>query len=78
MAEQLHLFDIPSPCVGICELSEKGYCKGCYRSRDERFQWLSLNNAQKENVLRLCRQRRYRAQKSDILPDEHSSQIDLF
>ncbi|MEM8220530.1 DUF1289 domain-containing protein, partial [Morganella morganii] len=53
MAEQLHFFDIPSPCVGICQLNEKGYCRGCYRSRDERFQWLSLSNAQKENVIRL-------------------------
>ncbi|MEM7851989.1 DUF1289 domain-containing protein, partial [Morganella morganii] len=33
MAEQLHFFDIPSPCVGICQLNEKGYCRGCYRSR---------------------------------------------
>ena len=23
MAEQLHFFDIPSPCVGICQLNEK-------------------------------------------------------
>ncbi|MQC11038.1 DUF1289 domain-containing protein, partial [Morganella morganii] len=45
MAEQLHFFDIPSPCVGICQLNEKGYCRGCYRSRDERFQWQSLSNA---------------------------------
>ncbi len=66
MAEQLHFFDIPSPCVGICQLNEKGYCRGCYRSRDERFQWLSLSNAQKENVIRLCRQRRYRAAKRGL------------
>lgn len=78
MAEQLHFFDIPSPCVGICQLNEKGYCRGCYRSRDERFQWLSLSNAQKENVIRLCRQRRYRAAKGDTLPEAPSGQLDLF
>ncbi|PIE45069.1 MAG: hypothetical protein CSA45_04375 [Gammaproteobacteria bacterium] len=58
--DQLELFPIPSPCIGVCESNNRGYCKGCLRSRDERLHWLSLNGLQKHNVLRLCRLRRQR------------------
>ncbi|MEX6366709.1 DUF1289 domain-containing protein [Providencia huaxiensis] len=57
MAEQLEFFDIPSPCRGICQVNEQGYCRGCYRTRDERFNWLKFSDPEKRNVLRLCRQR---------------------
>ena len=26
-----------SPCIGICEIDESGYCIGCGRSADEIF-----------------------------------------
>jgi predicted Fe-S protein YdhL (DUF1289 family) len=42
------------------------------RSRDERFQWQQLSDGQKQEVLRLCRQRlmrKLRANKS-ITPEE--------
>ncbi|MCH1919134.1 DUF1289 domain-containing protein [Shewanella sp. A3A] len=58
--EQLAFFEIPSPCIGICQTDERGYCKGCMRSRDERFGWLNLSNAQKEEVVRLCKDRKRR------------------
>ena len=58
--EQLAFFEIPSPCIGICQTDERGYCKGCMRSRDERFGWLNLSNAEKENVIRLCKDRKRR------------------
>ncbi|MCK9790363.1 DUF1289 domain-containing protein, partial [Providencia rettgeri] len=57
MAEQLEFFEIPSPCRGICQSNEQGYCRGCYRTRDERFNWLKFSDTEKRNVLRLCRQR---------------------
>lgn len=57
MAEQLEFFPVPSPCRGICQSDERGYCRGCMRSRDERFNWQNFTNAQKQEVLRLCRQR---------------------
>ncbi len=57
MAEQLEFFPVPSPCRGICQSDERGYCRGCMRSRDERFNWQHFTNAQKQDVLRLCRQR---------------------
>ncbi|ENU1226416.1 MULTISPECIES: DUF1289 domain-containing protein [Providencia] len=60
MAEQLEFFEIPSPCRGICQSNEQGYCRGCYRTRDERFNWLKFSDSEKRNVLRLCRQRHLR------------------
>lgn len=55
--EQLDFFDVPSPCVGCCQVNNRGYCKGCYRSRDERFYWQQMTADQKIKVIKLCRQR---------------------
>ncbi|ADO48435.1 DUF1289 domain-containing protein [[Enterobacter] lignolyticus] len=57
MAEQLEFFPVQSPCRGICQSDDRGYCRGCMRSRDERFHWQNMSDAQKQEVLRLCRQR---------------------
>lgn len=57
MMEQLEFFEIPSPCIGVCQTDARGYCKGCLRSRDERFNWLEFSAAKKTDVIRLCRQR---------------------
>lgn len=61
---QLEFFEIPSPCIGVCESNNRGYCKGCLRSRDERLYWLKLGPAEKRDVLRLCEQRRARIEKA--------------
>ncbi|WP_407333193.1 DUF1289 domain-containing protein [Enterovibrio sp. 27052020O] len=55
--EQLDFFTVPSPCIGVCQVNNKGYCKGCFRSRDERFHWNDFNSEQRRNVVRLCKQR---------------------
>lgn len=55
--EQIELFQIESPCRGVCESSSKGYCKGCLRSRDERFHWHEMNDTEKRQVIQLCRSR---------------------
>lgn len=57
MAEQLEFFPVQSPCRGICQSDDRGYCRGCMRSRDERFNWQNMSDAKKQEVLRLCRQR---------------------
>ncbi len=57
MPEQLEFFTIPSPCRGVCQSDARGYCIGCFRSRQERFDWIRMNDNQKKEVLRLCRQR---------------------
>jgi len=57
---QLEFFDVPSPCIGICQSDEKGYCKGCYRTRDERQHWITLASDDKQKVIKRCIQRRKR------------------
>ncbi|MDZ7278587.1 DUF1289 domain-containing protein [Pantoea eucrina] len=63
MPEQLEFFPVPSPCRGICQTDARGYCVGCLRSREERFNWMQFTDAQKREVLRLCRQRWLRLHK---------------
>ncbi len=55
--QQIEIFEIPSPCKDICEVNNRGYCKGCYRSREERFGWNSFSNVEKKQVISLCQQR---------------------
>ncbi len=54
-SEQLEFFAIPSPCIGICNFDEKGHCKGCMRSRYERFNWINLTPDQQLHIIKLCR-----------------------
>lgn len=68
--EQLEFFDIPSPCVGVCQNNARGYCQGCFRTRDERFYWFQLNNTQRRLVLRACKIRRHRSiKKQEASPE---------
>ncbi len=57
---QLELFQIPSPCIGICQNGTHGYCQGCFRSRDERFGWMKLEDEHKRKVIKLCQMRKRR------------------
>ena len=74
--EQIEIFEIPSPCKGICQVNNRGYCKGCYRSREERFAWNSLNNQQKRKVISLCQQRykRFLASKKKKSEEQSNNQ----
>jgi len=57
---QLEFFEVPSPCVGVCQSDEKGLCLGCMRSRKERQDWKTLNNDDKQKVIKRCIQRKRR------------------
>lgn len=57
---QLEFFDVPSPCVGVCQSDDKGLCKGCYRTREERQNWITLDNDNKQKVIKRCISRRKR------------------
>ncbi len=48
MAEQLEFFPVQSPCRGICQSDERGFCRGCFRSRDERFNWNKMSDGEKQ------------------------------
>lgn len=60
--EQLEIFPLQSPCIGVCEVNNKGYCKGCLRNREERFNWLTMTQTQQQEVMRLCRGRKARVE----------------
>lgn len=62
--QQLEFFEILSPCIGVCEANNRGYCKGCFRSRDERLYWLKFTETDKRHVVRLCQQRKARVLKA--------------
>jgi len=53
-----------SPCINICSLDEQGYCRGCYRSREEIAAWSSMGPARQWEVLRSLEERRPDARKS--------------
>ncbi|WP_077343342.1 DUF1289 domain-containing protein [Pseudocolwellia agarivorans] len=57
---QLEFFDVPSPCVGICQLNDKGQCLGCFRTRVERQTWTNINSDEKQKVIKRCIQRKKR------------------
>lgn len=79
MQEQLEFFDIPSPCIGRCEMNTQGYCLGCFRNRQERFNWPTLGQQEKRNILRLCRQRYLRNRvKGGEKREGENNQLDLF
>ena len=83
--EQLEFFKAPNPCVGVCTVDDKGYCKGCMRKREERFNWLKLTTKEQLHVIKLCQQRYRRkvaqakGEATNIVSEESASlQRDLF
>jgi len=58
MQNQIELFAVENPCIGVCQSNKKGYCFGCLRNRTERQLWLKMTNEQKREVLRLIVGRR--------------------
>lgn len=56
--QQVELFPVPNPCVGVCQSNAKGYCMGCLRSRVERQKWNEMMPAEKMKVLDLCKLRK--------------------
>jgi len=81
--DQLEFFDIPSPCIGVCEANSKGFCKGCFRSREERLYWLEFSTEQKRQVVRLCQSRlarvlRARQEAARRQQTDSDTQSDLF
>lgn len=79
---QLEFFTVPSPCIGVCQSGPKGYCKGCFRSREERLYWLQIDDATRKVILNAC-QRRKRYYQRKIRQDSGAEgprpvQTDLF
>ncbi|MER2491034.1 DUF1289 domain-containing protein [Catenovulum sediminis] len=72
--QQASLFEIEveSPCIGVCESGPRGYCRGCLRSREERFYWPKLTAAQKIQVISLCEMRRKKLNSKKMKEKEQS------
>ena len=60
MQNQIELFAVENPCIGVCRSNKKGYCFGCLRSRAERQMWFQMTNEQRREVLRLIVGRKQR------------------
>ena len=60
MSQQIELFNIDNPCIGVCKSNKKGYCFGCLRSRTERQLWHDMSTEQRREVLRLIVGRKQR------------------
>ncbi len=73
--EQLEFFQVPSPCVGVCTVDNRGYCQGCMRKREERFNWLSYTSAQQLHIIKLCKQRYYRKMRKE--KQEHGTEENI-
>ncbi|MBU2876914.1 MULTISPECIES: DUF1289 domain-containing protein [Alteromonadaceae] len=56
--DQLEFFDIPSPCIGVCQSGKGGYCTGCFRSRDERLYWNQTTPYAKRVIIKACQRRK--------------------
>lgn len=52
MSDKNILGMVKSPCVAVCALDENDVCIGCYRTGDEIMSWGTMDNNQKDSVLK--------------------------
>ncbi|MDT0583285.1 MAG: DUF1289 domain-containing protein [Glaciecola sp.] len=79
--QQLEFFAIPSPCIGVCQSGPRGYCKGCFRSREERLHWLKIDDQTKRIIVKACNRRKQswlKKQSASKLVGASPEQQDLF
>ena len=74
---QLEFFDVPSPCVGICQLSDKGQCLGCFRTREERQIWTSVGSDEKQKIIKRSLQRKKRAKNKVVAKVELKEETEV-
>lgn len=74
---QLEFFDVPSPCIGICQLSDKGQCVGCFRTREERQIWTSVSSDEKQKIIKRSLQRKKRAENKVIAKVELKEETEV-
>ena len=70
MNQQIELFEIANPCIGVCQSNKKGYCFGCLRSRPERQFWHNMTTEQRREVLRLVSGRKLRIEQMRVRQGE--------
>ncbi|XXQ67476.1 DUF1289 domain-containing protein [Neisseriaceae bacterium B1] len=75
--EQKELFAIASPCIGVCQVNNKGYCKGCYRSRNERLYWHTFSDEQRGVLLQTLAARRAAVARKKTMLQQEEEQLSL-
>jgi predicted Fe-S protein YdhL (DUF1289 family) len=79
--KQIEIFEISSPCIGVCQSGPSGYCLGCFRSRDERLHWTKLEQDVQSKIIKVCtvRKKRFLANKQKTSNEQiKPHQNDLF
>jgi uncharacterized protein len=62
MEELRRVSEIPSPCIGVCQLDPaSGLCTGCMRTLDEIAAWPAAGEAERLAIVQRLRARRRRA-----------------
>ncbi|NMP30509.1 DUF1289 domain-containing protein [Thalassotalea sp. M1531] len=59
---------IESPCIRNCCLDNDDICLGCFRHIDEIVGWQALPDADKQNIITLCRQRKAKHHEASLFP----------
>jgi len=49
---------VPSPCIDVCRLDERGWCIGCRRTIEEITEWSRASEARRREILREVADRR--------------------
>jgi predicted Fe-S protein YdhL (DUF1289 family) len=50
-----------SPCINVCSIGPRGWCRGCYRTLDEIAGWVRLDAAAQWAIIRATEARRAEA-----------------
>lgn len=77
MIDQGEFFEIPNPCKKICVANNKGYCKGCFRSREERQNWYNFSEFQRHLVVQACEGRKRRVLAAKHAKDHPEAEFDI-
>lgn len=72
---QLEFFDVPSPCIGICQSDDKGQCLGCFRTRVERLNWMSFDSDERQKVIKRCQQRKKRKLSPPVIKTQEQENV---
>jgi len=50
---------VPSPCIKVCEMDDRGFCKGCKRTIDEVRNWMLMSDYEQEMLIAQLKWRQY-------------------
>jgi predicted Fe-S protein YdhL (DUF1289 family) len=42
---------INTPCIGVCTVTDKGLCMGCFRTMEEIGAWLEFTDTERHHIM---------------------------